>query len=177
MGSFWPQVLSGNAQTASFPAFIDGGGLYSGRNTIIENPSGRTADASLSVRSIGSQTGNLTQWEDSSGTVLSSVNPSGHLTIGQSGTAITRHLSVTTSINFPNIGSGCTNETVTVTGASTGDTVIATPTPVGGGIETGNVTWVSYVSSANTVTIRACKHSNGNHNPGAQTWRVDVWQH
>jgi len=73
----------------------------------------------------------------------------------------------------------CANyATITVTGAAIGDTVTATPSTAGGGIETVNLIWNAFVSSPNTVIIRAC-------NPTAaaidtadiQTWRVGVWKH
>jgi hypothetical protein len=68
---------------------------------------------------------------------------------------------------------------VTVTGAATGDTVTASPTPATNGIEDNDLSWSAYVSAADTVIIRAC-------NPHAavaidtddtQTWRFDVWKH
>ena len=97
------------------------------------------------------------------------------------GTAITKHLSATAAnvVSASIATVTCGNYgTVTVTGAAVGDTAIATPTAVTGGIETVNLSWSAYVSAVDTVIIRAC-------NPTAaaidavdtQTWRVDVWQH
>ncbi|MBN1283393.1 MAG: hypothetical protein JXA24_06455, partial [Proteobacteria bacterium] len=103
------------------------------------------------------------------------LNTGETLTIG-GGTAITRHLSATGTIDFGNLSSNCESQTITVTGAATGDTVVATPTPVTGGIETLRMTWNGYVSAANTVTVRACAVAN-NQNAASQTWRADVWQH
>jgi hypothetical protein len=135
----------------------------------------------LIVRGAAVQTANLTEWQNSTGTVLSSVNSAGALTIGQSGRAITRHLSATAAINIPSLGSdSCANTNFTVTNAAVGDTVVATPTPVAGGIETLLLMWNAWVSGANTVTIRACNANSifaGSQDPANQTWRVDVWQH
>lgn len=100
----------------------------------------------------------------------------GSLSVG-SGSTITKHLSATASVDAPAIASGCVNvANITVAGAAAGDTAIATPTPVAGGIETMNLTWSAYASSANTVSIRSCWVS-GTPNPSPQTWRIDVWQH
>lgn len=134
----------------------------------------------LVIRGAASQTANLQEWQNNAGTVLSSVSSAGALTIGQSGTAITRHLSNTASLDFGNIDGSCANLTITVTGAVAGDTAVATPTPVTGGIETdADGIWAAYVSAANTVTVRVCDANPAQvaFNPAAQTWRVDVWQH
>lgn len=96
------------------------------------------------------------------------------------GTTITKHLSTTSTFDAPGVtlGSCADIGTVTVTGATVGDTTTATPTPTTGGIETLLLNWNAYVSSSNTVTIRACSVATlGTQNPSSQTWRVDVWQH
>jgi hypothetical protein len=98
-----------------------------------------------------------------------------NLTIGSGGTPISKHFSTTDYLDFPSLNNTCGNITTPVNGASVGDTAIATPTAVSGGIETLNINWNSYVSAANTVTIRIC--SVGTNNPAGQTWRVDVWSH
>ena len=111
---------------------------------------------------------------------FTTLSGSTSLTIG-GGTAITKHLSATAAnvVSASIATVTCGNYgTVTVTGAAVGDTAIATPTAVTGGIETVNLSWSAYVSAVDTVIIRAC-------NPTAaaidavdtQTWRVDVWQH
>lgn len=95
-----------------------------------------------------------------------------------SGTTILKHLSNNASIDIPSISANtCDNTTtINVSGAAPGDTVVATPTPATGGIETLKMTWNAYVSTANTVAIHTCAFTN-NQNPAAQTWRVDVWKH
>lgn len=105
------------------------------------------------------------------------LNSNETLTIG-GGTAITKHLSATSTFNIASITSNsCTNTNVTVTGAVAGDSVAATPTAVASGVETLVLSWNAYVSAADTVTIRVCNHTSGNKDPANQTWRVDVWQH
>ncbi|RLG81402.1 MAG: hypothetical protein DRO40_09735, partial [Thermoprotei archaeon] len=104
----------------------------------------------------------------------------GTITLG-GGTAISKHLSATATLDFPELNDGtgnpnCSNLTITVTGAVVGDSVTATPTAVAGGIETLTATWNAYVSAADTVTIRACGIA-ADQDPASQTWRVDVWRH
>ena len=103
-----------------------------------------------------------------------------NLTIG-GGTVILKHLSATATFDAASVAKGICSvlSTITVTGAAVGDTVVATPTAVSGGIETLNLPWNAYVSAANTVSIRACNNvqEDSGQNPANQTWRVDVWQH
>ena len=106
------------------------------------------------------------------------VNANGNLRVGSTGTAILAHYSASASLDFPNtLTLACSNLTITVTGALAGDTVVATPTAVASGIETALMSWNSWVSAANTVTVRACNFSTAAINPAAETWRVDVWHH
>lgn len=104
----------------------------------------------------------------------------GTLTVG-GGTSIAKHLSATqASVTTSSVGmQACANyATITVTGAAVGDTVVAAPTAVAGGIETVNLTWSAHVSAADTVVIRACNPTLGAINTAdTQTWRVDVWKH
>jgi hypothetical protein len=110
-------------------------------------------------------------------TTISGTTDANNLKIG-SGTTILKHLSVTTTFDASEIAKAtCSNAaTVTVTGANVGDTVMATPTSTSGGVETLDVSWNSFISSDNTVTIRICNVGN-KQDPPNQTWRVDVWQH
>lgn len=62
-------------------------------------------------------------------------------------------------------------QTVTVTGARTGDAVLVRPTTaVNGIIMDGTVT------AADTVTVRAVNYSSGSIDPGSQVYRVVVFQ-
>lgn len=89
------------------------------------------------------------------------------------GAAIVKHLSATATLDFPNTtASNCSDLTVTVTGAATGDTV-ALGVPAGSVIAGGFFN--AWVSAANTVTVRFCTLNNGN--PASGTFRADVWKH
>ena len=67
---------------------------------------------------------------------------------------------------------------LTVNGAAFGDKVDADPTEVvANGIEDFNLSWNSFVSAANTVTIRACNPNGLAANPSdLQDWEVHVIQ-
>ncbi len=112
--------------------------------------------------------------------VLSST---GVLTVNRigSGTTITKHISVAVgNVSTAEIDSRECGDlaSVTISGASVGDTVVASPTAVSNGIETKNLIWNAYASSSDTVKIRACNPTTGDINIlDTQTWRVDVWQH
>lgn len=89
------------------------------------------------------------------------------------GTAITKHLSATATLDFPNTGaSSCSDLTMTVTGAAAGDTVA--PGIPAGSVPAGGF-FSAWVSAANTVTVRFCTMSSGN--PASGTFRLDVWKH
>lgn len=142
------------------PLFIDTGG----------NASINIGSTSASVINIG---------RSGVTTIVNGSASANTLTIGN-GSVISRHLSAINTFDAANIAVlSCSDiGTVIVTGAAVGDTVVASPTPINGGIETLTLTWNSYVSSTNTVTIRACNAGSIlGQNPANQTWRVDVWQH
>lgn len=89
------------------------------------------------------------------------------------GTAITKHLSATGTLNFASqIGVGCENLTITVTGAAVGDTVdIGIPN---GSVVTNGV-FYGWVSATDTVSIKFCAVVSGD--PASGTFRADVWKH
>jgi hypothetical protein len=96
------------------------------------------------------------------------------------GTAITGHLSESTTFDGASIAAASCGDlgNITVTGAATGDTVYAAPTPAANGIEDLNLTWSAFVSAADTVIIRACNTQTlGAQDPDSQAWRVDIWKH
>ena len=97
------------------------------------------------------------------------------------GTNITNHISVTaTNVATSEINNRDCDDlaTVTVSGASVGDTVIASPFAVSNGIETKDLIWNAYISASNTVNIRACNPTNDDINIiDTQSWRIDVWKH
>jgi len=125
---------------------------------------------------------------DAAQTVSGAKTFTGNVTIGTGGTPIVKHLSFTGSLNILSVAGGsCGNTTLaSLTGVTTGDTVTATPTvPAGGadGIETTTLSWNAYVSTTDSgangvITLRACNvNAVTAADPGAQTWRFDVWKH
>jgi hypothetical protein len=100
----------------------------------------------------------------------------GSMTIGNGGTAIAKHLSTTGTVG--NAGAAvtlgsCASSTITVTGAASGDSVVATPPSA---IEDYFV-WSAYVSAPDTVKVRLCNPTGGSLNSADLTWRIDVWKH
>jgi hypothetical protein len=83
-------------------------------------------------------------------------------------------ISSTATLDFPSISSNHSEElTITVTGASTGDVVmLGAPAAI-----ESNLTWVGYVSSSNTVTVRLHNSAGGSVNPASATWRATVINH
>lgn len=128
-------------------------------------------DADLSDLADGSLTGTKVSPDFGSQNIVTT----GTLTVGTSGTAITKHLSATAALDFSDVGAtACSADlTITVTGAAVGDTV-ALGAPVAA--DTATAVYSAFVSAANTVTVRRCQMSNDG-NPASGTFRVDVWQH
>jgi len=131
----------------------------------------------------GAANNKILRWDNAAGeltTVNAGTNIGTYLKIS-GGTAITGHVSATQANLTTNsiAARTCGNYgTITVTGASVGDTAIATPTADSGGIETTNLAWSALVTAANTVTIRACNPTGAAINTAdTQTWRADVWKH
>jgi hypothetical protein len=80
-------------------------------------------------------------------------------------------LTATASLDFPNIlASASADLTITVTGAAVGDAVVLGPPadPDAG------LTFLAFVSAADTVTVRACNFSSGAIDQAAKTFRVTV---
>jgi hypothetical protein len=105
-----------------------------------------------------------------------SLSVAGNLTIG-SGTPITKHLSATAALDFGAIPpNSCSDLTVSVSGASDGDTVsIGIPNALA---SISGLQFSGFVSATDTVTVRACNVSTATStDPAAATIRVDVWQH
>ena len=101
----------------------------------------------------------------------------GDLIIG-GGQKIVKHMSATAALNFaaPGAVPGITTQTITVTGAALGETVmvsasIATPA--------GFLPPVGYVSAANTVTVVWAQLSGVAADPdgAGATYRASVWRH
>lgn len=96
------------------------------------------------------------------------------LTIGSGGSAISKVLTATASLDFGSIAAQSSADlTVTVTGAATGDAVVmGLPASPSAG-----VVFNAFVSSANTVTIRATNATAAPIDPASATYRATVIQH
>jgi hypothetical protein len=79
MGAYWGIVLSGDRQTTAFPSFSNGLG---GTNVLVQSQ--RNASIAFAIQGSSGQTANLTEWRNSSGTVLNAVNSNGNVGIGTS---------------------------------------------------------------------------------------------
>jgi hypothetical protein len=98
---------------------------------------------------------------------------SGAVQIGASGTLVTSIISATATLDFPSIAADSFADlTITVTGAVSGDTVVANP--IAGSAIT-DVIYDAWVSAANTVTIRAINNSSTvARDPASGTFRATV---
>jgi len=99
-----------------------------------------------------------------------------NLVIG-GGTSISRHLSDTTSLTFGAIGANsCGDQAMTVTGAVDGDTVsLGIPDALANASST--ITFMGWVSAADTVSVRLCQTASTAGTFSAATVRADIWQH
>ncbi len=104
------------------------------------------------------------------------VSPSGAVTIG-GGNAITRHISVSTSLAFPQFAPlSCSTRSFTVAGAADGNSVaLGIPNALAA---VDGLVWFGWVSAPGTVSVRGCNVTNqAVPAPPATNVRVDIWQH
>jgi hypothetical protein len=104
------------------------------------------------------------------------VSSAGAATIG-GGTAITRHISVSTALAFPQFAPvSCNMLSVTATGAADGDSVaLGVPNALA---SINGLTWFGWVSAPGIVSVRGCNVTNQSvPAPPVANVRVDVWQH
>jgi len=91
------------------------------------------------------------------------------------GTAITKILSAAAELDFPSIASqSSANLTITVTGAGTNSVVAVSKAD---GALTGDIVLEAWVSSADTVTVRALNATAGAIDPATGSYRVTVFQY
>jgi len=110
-------------------------------------------------------------------TVNNALSVTGSFTIG-GGTAISKHLSATSSQNLsaPGAVPGCVETSdISVSGAALGDTVVASMDAA----LPADYVINGYVSSAGNVKVRLCQLAGAGADPdgAGATYRVDVWQH
>lgn len=104
------------------------------------------------------------------GSTKFNVSNAGELTFN-SGSTIKKVLTATATIDFTSIAAGATQEqTITVTGAATGDTVeLGLPSTLDAGLMA-----TGYVSAADTVKIRLFNTTGGAIDPASATYRAKV---
>ncbi len=85
---------------------------------------------------------------------------------------LTRTLTATTSLDFPNTSSQDYSDlTITVTGAANGDAVSL---GVPNGVIHGMTNYSAWVSATDTVTVRFTNYSGGSINPASSSFRIAV---
>ncbi|PSR54639.1 hypothetical protein AHMF7605_14545 [Adhaeribacter arboris] len=144
MGSFHTTILSGDRQTAAFPAFIAGTTIPN-RGVLVR--SARDASVPLSIQgNSATQSANLTEWLNPTGTAINVVNSAGNLGLGV--TAPAQKLDVSgnfklTGAFMPNDQPGTAGYVLQSAGAN------ASPVWVDLSTATSNLNWVL---NGNTLT-------------------------
>lgn len=102
IGSFHTAILGGDRQTTTLPAFINGNTIA---NTGVLVQAQRDASVALAIQpNSATQTANLTEWRNSSGTAMSVIDKNGDLGIGLTAPTAALHLragTATASIGAP----------------------------------------------------------------------------
>lgn len=118
MGSFHTTILGGDRQTATLPSFINGSTLT---NTGVLVKAQRDASVALAIQpNSASQTANITEWRNASGTVLSAVNPSGSLGIGTGTPTAPLHVVGTNPMTLLGVQAGTATSTDSMLTISSG---------------------------------------------------------
>jgi len=153
----WAISTSGNAATATNAT----------NATTATNATNLTGSGTVSATATGGA--GLTPTNATNATNLAG----GTATIGSGGTAITKYLSGTASIDTANIPANSTvNVSIGLVGVASGDMVIAQPNAV---MESGLV-WGAYADS-DAVIIRLANVTTAAIDPGVRTWRVSAIKH
>lgn len=102
MGSYWTTILGGDRQNSTYPAFVSNLG---GTGVLVQAQ--RDASVPLGVQAnSATQSSNLTEWRNSSGTTLSSVNKNGYLGIGTSAPVTALHVVGTNPLTLNGVALG-----------------------------------------------------------------------
>jgi hypothetical protein len=153
-----PSALSGNGTTLATTA----GPLTAGRCAQIDSAGNITA-ASAPCGS------------DAGGTIISGFGLTGDGTAGSPVSVdvqtVGTRLSATATLEFATINaSACSELTIPLPGATTGDEVFLGAPP---DIDPGFV-WSAYVSYGNTIAVRLCKVTTGSVRPASRVWRATI---
>lgn len=105
------------------------------------------------------------------GTQYAGIDATGHFTVGTTGAAIVSILSATATLDFPStLAAASSDLTITVTGAAVNDSVsLGLPAA-----PSGSVAFNAFVSSADTVTVRAFNVGTIAADPASAVYRVTV---
>lgn len=80
MGSYWTTILGGDRQMTAYPSYIS---VLGGTGVLVQSQ--RDASVPLAIQAYSaSQSANLTEWRNQSGTVLGSISNNGSASIGTS---------------------------------------------------------------------------------------------
>lgn len=188
MGSYWTTILTGDRQTSSYPSFIS---TPNGTGVLVLSQ--RNASVPLGIQAYsGSQTANLTEWRNSSNTVLSAVDKDGNLgagtstpsakldangtfKLGSAGTVLNNIIKTNVTVGDATTFNYTQTKTytATVTGATVNGTVIVNPRSA---LPTGiSIGWAR-VSASNTVTIAFTNTDGTSRAIGSSTFDVTIIQ-
>lgn len=156
MGAYWGMVLSGDRQSSALPAFTAGTG---GIGVLI--PAQRSASVPLAVQGASGQTANLTEWRNSSNTVLNAVTSAGNLGIGTASPLTKLHVYGTNPLTLTGVQTGGTttadslltinNGTVQKLPVSTFSTASSLWSTTGNG----GINWAThFLGSTNNASLR-----------------------
>lgn len=108
MGSYWTTVLSGDRLNSSYPSFVSG---LSGTGVLVAGQ--RDASVPLGIQAnSGSQSANLTEWRNASGTVLSAVTKDGNIGIGVSNPSTKLHIVGTNPLTLNGVQTGASTDSI-----------------------------------------------------------------
>jgi hypothetical protein len=102
MGSYWSIVLGGDRQTTGFPSFSSSSG--GGIGVLVQAQ--RSASIPFAIQGAASQSVNLTEWRNSSGTVLNAMSSTGNVGIGVSAPSTKLHVSGTNPLTLEGVQTG-----------------------------------------------------------------------
>lgn len=118
MGSFHTTILGGDRQTSALPSFINGNTLT---NTGVLVKAQRDASVALALQpNSASQTANITEWRNATGTVLGAVNPGGYFGIGTGTPTAPLHVVGTNPVTLMGVQAGTTTATDSILTVSSG---------------------------------------------------------